>query len=56
LADVAARKVKATFHLEIGFGFNFLGEKLSENYLLSEILCTDNEMVGSRRRARREEC
>jgi len=57
MADVTSREVEPALYLEMGFGFNFLRQKLAQHHLLGEVLGSDDGMIGPRRSAAgQEEC
>jgi hypothetical protein len=51
VADVAAGEIEAALDLDMGFGFDFLGEEFAEDDLFGEVLCADDGVVGTRRGA-----
>ena len=51
MADVTAGEIEAAFNFEIGLGFDLLSEEFTEDYLLGEVFCADDGVVGARGRA-----
>jgi len=55
VADVAAGEIEAALDLEVGFGFDLLGEKFAEDDLFGEVFCADDWVVRPGRGAGGEE-
>jgi len=51
MADVAAGEIEAALDLEMGFGFDLLGEEFAEDDLFGEVFCADDGVVGAGRGA-----
>ena len=48
VADVAACEVKASFHRQMSFVFDLLGDDFAENQLFGEVFGADDDAVGPR--------